>query len=158
MIRIIAVGKCREKAMRSLINEYQKRLQPLVKSELIEVADEIAPQTLSRAQMEQVKDREGERILKKIRPNDFVILLDLQGLMLSSEELAEKIDRVQTYETGDISFVIGGSLGLSEKVQLRANFRWQLSSLTFPHQLVRVLLYEQLYRAFTILHHIPYHK
>lgn len=158
MIRIIAVGKCREKAMRSLINEYQKRLQPLVKSELIEVADEIAPQTLSRAQMEQVKDREGERILKKIRPNDFVILLDLQGLMLSSEELAEKIDRVQTYETGDISFVIGGSLGLSEKVQLRADFRWQLSSLTFPHQLVRVLLYEQLYRAFTILHHIPYHK
>ncbi len=158
MIRIIAVGKCREKAMRSLINEYQKRLQPLVKSELIEVADEIAPQTLSRAQMEQVKDREGERILKKIRPNDFVILLDLQGLMLSSEELAEKIDRVQTYETGDITFVIGGSLGLSEKVQLRANFRWQLSSLTFPHQLVRVLLYEQLYRAFTILHHIPYHK
>ncbi len=158
MIRIIAVGKCREKAMRSLINEYQKRLQPLVKSDLIEVADEIAPQTLSRAQMEQVKDREGERILKKIRPNDFVILLDLQGLMLSSEELAEKIDRVQTYETGDITFVIGGSLGLSEKVQLRANFRWQLSSLTFPHQLVRVLLYEQLYRAFTILHHIPYHK
>ena len=158
MIRIIAVGKCREKAMRSLINEYQKRLQPLVKSELIEVADEIAPQTLSRAQMEQVKDREGERILKKIRPNDFVILLDLQGLMLSSEELAEKIDRVKTYETGDITFVIGGSLGLSEKVQLRANFRWQLSSLTFPHQLVRVLLYEQLYRAFTILHHIPYHK
>ena len=158
MIRIIAVGKCREKAMRSLINEYQKRLQPLVKSELIEVAGEIAPQTLSRAQMEQVKDREGERILKKIRPNDFVILLDLQGLMLSSEELAEKIDRVQTYETGDITFVIGGSLGLSEKVQLRANFRWQLSSLTFPHQLVRVLLYEQLYRAFTILHHIPYHK
>ncbi len=158
MIRIIAVGKCREKAMRSLINEYQKRLQPLVKSELIEVADEIAPQTLSRAQMEQVKDREGERILKKIRPNDFVILLDLQGLMLSSEELAEKIDRVQTYETGDITFVIGGSLGLSEKVQLRANFRWQLSSLTFPHQLVRVLLYEQLYRVFTILHHIPYHK
>ena len=158
MIRIIAVGKCREKAMRSLINEDQKRLHPLVKSELIEVADEIAPQTLSRAQMEQVKDREGERILKKIRPNDFVILLDLQGLMLSSEELAEKIDRVQTYETGDITFVIGGSLGLSEKVQLRANFRWQLSSLTFPHQLVRVLLYEQLYRAFTILHHIPYHK
>ncbi len=158
MIRIIAVGKCREKAMRSLINEYQKRLQPLVKSDLIEVADEIAPQTLSRAQMEQVKDREGERILKKIRPNDFVILLDLQGLMLSSEELAEKIDRVQTYETGDITFVIGGSLGLSEKVQLRANYRWQLSSLTFPHQLVRVLLYEQLYRAFTILHHIPYHK
>ncbi len=158
MIRIIAVGKCREKAMRSLINEYQKRLQPLVKSDLIEVADEIAPQTLSRAQMEQVKDREGERILKKIRPNDFVILLDLQGLMLSSEELAEKIDRVQTYETGDITFVIGGSLGLSEKVQLRANFRWQLSSLTFPHQLVRVLLYEQLYRVFTILHHIPYHK
>lgn len=158
MMRIIAVGKCREAAMRTLIAEYQKRLSPLAKIELIEVADEIAPQALSVAAKEQVKDREGERILKKIRPADYVVLLDLGGNMLSSEELAQKIDHLQTYETGDITFVIGGSLGLSEKVRQRGNFRWQLSPLTFPHQLVRVLLYEQLYRAFTILHHLPYHK
>lgn len=158
MIRIIAVGKCREKAMRTLIGEYQKRLQPMVKSELIEVPDEVAPQTLSPSQQEQVKDREGERILKKIRPNDFVILLDLQGIMLSSEALAEKIEHIQTYEPKDITFVIGGSLGIGEAVKQRADFRWQLSSLTFPHQLVRLILYEQLYRAFTILHHLPYHK
>lgn len=158
MIRIIAVGKCREKAMRMLIDEYQKRLQPLAKTEFIEVADEIAPQTLSPAAMEQVKDREGERILKKIRPSDFVILLDLSGTMLSSEELAEKMDHIQTYATGDITFVIGGSLGLGKAVRQRGDFRWQLSPLTFPHQLVRVLLYEQIYRAFTILHHLPYHK
>ena len=158
MMRIIAVGKCREKEMRMLISEYQRRLSPLVKSELLEVADEVAPQSLSAAQIVQVKERDGERILKKIRPSDFVILLDLQGVMLSSEALADKIDRIQTYESGDMVFVIGGSLGVSEAVRQRANFRWQLSSLTFPHQLVRVLLYEQIYRAFTILHHLPYHK
>ena len=133
MIRIIAVGKCKEKAMLALINEYQKRLKPFVKTELIEVADEHAPQSLSLAQMEQVKQKEGERILSKLKDSDYVILLDF-------------------------AFVIGGSLGIAPALIQRSDFRWKLSDLTFPHQLVRVLLYEQLYRSFTILHHQPYHK
>ncbi len=158
MIRIIAVGKCKEKAMLALINEYQKRLKPFVKTELIEVADEHAPQSLSLAQMEQVKQKEGERILSKLKDSDYVILLDLAGKMIDSVALSEQIASLQTYGNSDIAFVIGGSLGIAPALIQRSDFRWKLSDLTFPHQLVRVLLYEQLYRSFTILHHQPYHK
>lgn len=158
MIRIIAVGKCREKAMLSLIEEYDKRLKPFVKTELIEVADEHAPQSLSQAQMEQVKQKEGARILAKLKESDYVILLDLAGKMIDSLALADQIASLQIYGNGDIVFVIGGSLGVSHDLIARSDFRWKLSDLTFPHQLVRVLLYEQLYRAFTIMHHLPYHK
>lgn len=158
MIRIIAVGKCKEKALRTLIDEYRKRLSAFVKVELIEVADEMAPQTLSPAQMTQVKNKEGERILAKVKPQDHVILLDLAGKMLDSEGLAKYIDTQQTYGSSDITFVIGGSLGLSDALIQRADLRWKLSDLTFPHQLVRMMLLEQIYRSFTILHHQPYHK
>jgi len=158
MIRILAVGKLKEKAMTSLVNEYTKRIKAFAKIEIAEVADENAPQSLSAAQMEQVKDKEGERILAKVKPNDYVILLDLAGTMWSSETFAEKIDHLQTYGNSDITFVIGGSLGLSKALIARSNERWKLSDLTFPHALVRVLLCEQIYRAFTILHHQPYHK
>lgn len=158
MIKIIAVGKLKEKAMRTLLEEYSKRIKVFTKLELIEVADEIAPQSLSLAQMEQVKDKEGERILAKIKEQDHVILLDLAGKMLDSEALAMHIQKTQTYGSSDITFVIGGTLGVSKALIQRADLRWKLSDLTFPHQLVRIMLAEQIYRSFTILHHQPYHK
>lgn len=158
MIKIIAVGKLKEKAMRALLEEYSKRIKAFTKLELIEVADEIAPQSLSLAQMEQVKDKEGERILAKIKEQDHVILLDLAGKMLDSEALAMHIQKTQTYGSSDITFVIGGTLGVSKALIQRADLRWKLSDLTFPHQLVRIMLAEQIYRSFTILHHQPYHK
>lgn len=158
MIKIIAVGKLKEKAMRALLEEYSKRIKAFTKLELIEVADEIAPQSLSLAQMEQVKDKEGERILAKIKEQDHVILLDLAGKMLDSEALAMHIQKTQTYGSSDITFVIGGTLGVSKALIQRADLRWKLSDLTFPHQLVRIMLAEQIYRSFTILYHQPYHK
>ena len=158
MIRLIVVGKMKEKAMVSLVAEYQKRIGAFIKVEIVEVSDEMAPQSYSIQEMERVKEKEGQRILAKLKDQEFVILLDLAGKMMTSEKLAEQIHHVQTYQTSTIAFVIGGSLGLSEEVIQRANLRWKLSDLTFPHQLVRVLVMEQVYRAFTILHHLPYHK
>lgn len=158
MIKILAVGKQKEKAMRQLTDEYSKRLQAFTKLEIIEVADENAPQTLHEAQMKQVKDKEGARLFTHVKDSDTLILLDLAGAMLTSEGLAQKIEHLQTYSGGNIVFAIGGSLGVSEALIQRADFRWKLSDLTFPHQLVRVLLVEQLYRAFTIINHQPYHK
>lgn len=158
MIRLIVVGKVKEKAMVSLIAEYQKRISAFTKIEIVEVNDEMAPPSYSLQQMEQVKKKEGQRILAKLKEQEFVILLDLAGKMMTSEKLAEQIHHVQTYQTSHLAFVIGGSLGLSSEVIQRADLRWKLSDLTFPHQLVRVMVMEQIYRAFTILHHLPYHK
>lgn len=158
MIKIISVGKIKEKAMQQLLAEYQKRLQPYVKLEMIEVADEQAPQSNSDAQNELVKQKEGERILAKVKDMDYVILLDLAGKMMSSEELANKITQIQTYQSPDITFVIGGSLGLSPDVIKRANDRLKISDMTFPHQIVRLLVLEQVYRAYKINHNEPYHK
>lgn len=158
MIKIIAVGKIKEKAMQQLLAEYQKRIQPYVKLEIIEVMDEQAPQSNSDAQNELVKQKEGERILAKLKENDYVILLDLAGKMLSSEQLAKKITQIQTYQSPDISFVIGGSLGLFKDVIHRANERLKISDMTFPHQIVRLLVLEQVYRAYKINYHEPYHK
>lgn len=158
MIRVVAVGRLKEKAMDTLVKEYSKRLSAFTKMEIIEVADEQAPQQNSEAQNEMVKRKEGERILAKIKDAEYVILLDLHGKMLTSEQFAAHIEQVQTYQTSDITFIIGGSLGLSPAVLQRANYRWKLSDLTFPHQLVRVLLLEQIYRSFMILNHMPYHK
>lgn len=158
MIKIIAVGKIKEKAMDILIKEYAKRLGAFTKIEIIEVVDEQAPQSNSLLQNEAVKRKEGERILTKIKAQDYMILLDVKGKMYTSEQLATHIAEIQTYQTSDITFVIGGSLGLSEEVIARANDRWKLSDLTFPHQLVRVMILEQIYRCFMINHHMPYHK
>ena len=158
MIKIIAVGKCKEKATRELIEEYLKRLGAYTKIEMIEVNDEQTPDRNSSAQNEEIKRKEGERILSKIQSDEYVILLDLQGKMLSSEGLSEKIDSIQTYQSSKLTFIIGGSLGVSEDIKKRSDFKWQLSALTFPHQIVRILLVEQVYRAFKIHHHEPYHK
>lgn len=158
MIKLLAVGKIKDKAMDALLKEYTKRLGAFTKIEIVEVADEQAPQHNSAAQNELVKQKEGERILAKIKEQDYVILLDLHGKMMTSEQFAAHLEQVQTYQSSDITFVIGGSLGLSPALIARASYRWKLSDLTFPHQLVRVLALEQIYRAFMIHHHMPYHK
>ena len=158
MIRIIGVGRVKERALQQSIQEYLRRLQPYQKTEIVEVEDLPTPQDNSPAQNDLVRQREGEKILARLKPDDYVILLDLKGKMLSSPELAQKLQDVFTYRGSAIAFVIGGSLGVSPAVIERADFRWQLSELTFPHQLVRLMLTEQLYRSFRILNHEPYHK
>lgn len=158
MIKIVAVGKIKEKALRMQIEEYEKRLRPFTKLEIIEVGDEMAPNNNSDAQNEQVKDKEGERILSKIKENEYVILLDLWGEMLNSEGFAKKIEQLQTYKSSNLTFVIAGSLGPSKSVYKRCNYRWKLSDLTFTHQMSRVLVLEQIYRAFMICNNNPYHK
>lgn len=158
MIKIVAVGKLKEKALRSLIEEYEKRLRPFTKLEIIEVGDEQAPQTNSDAQNELVKEKEGAKLLGKIKEQEYVILLDLWGEMLSSEAFADKINQLQIYQNSNITFVIAGSLGPSVEVVKRANYRWKLSDLTFTHQMTRVLTIEQIYRSFMIQNNSPYHK
>lgn len=157
-MKLIAVGKLKDKALVSLVDEYVKRLKPYEKVEIVEVADMMAPESNSDAQNEQVKKIEGERVLAKIKDNEFVILLDLWGESISSEQLADKIEKVYTYNSSNLTFVIGGSLGLSPELVKRANFRWKLSDCTFTHQMVRVLVLEQFYRATMINRHMPYHK
>ena len=144
--------------MKQGIDEYLKRLGPYAKVEVIEVADEKAPENLSEVEMEQVKDKEGERILAKISDDTYVIILAIQGKMLSSEELAREIDQLATYGKSKIAFVIGGSLGLSKAVEKRADYALSFSKMTFPHQLMRLVLVEQVYRAFRIIRGEPYHK
>ncbi len=158
MIKIVCVGKIKEKATAELIQEYAKRLGAYCTLKIEEVTDEATLQNNSEALNEQVKKKEGERILGRIKEKEYVILLDLKGKMLSSEELSGKVEELFAEGKPDLTFVIGGSLGVSEEVIARADFRWQLSQLTFPHQLVRVLLLEQIYRAFKIMKHEPYHK
>ena len=158
MIRIIACGKLREKWMKDGAAEYLKRISAYDKTEVIEVQDERAPQTNSEAENLAVINTEGERLLKAIRENEYVILLDLAGKAMDSEAFAEKITDLQIHGESRIAFVIGGSLGVSEALRKRADFRWKLSDNTFPHQLCRVIVLEQIYRAFRIMNHEPYHK
>ncbi len=158
MIRILACGKVRDGWLRSGIEEYARRIRPYEKLEIEEVADEKAPETNSDAENRQVIAAEGERLLKKIRPQDYVILLDLAGKPLDSVGLAEYLDDLKTHGHSQIDFVIGGSLGVSPDLIRRADFRWKLSDNTFPHQLCRLLVLEQIYRACRIQSHEPYHK
>jgi 23S rRNA (pseudouridine1915-N3)-methyltransferase len=157
-ISIITVGKLKEKYLKQGIEEYVKRLRSYAKVEIIEVPDEKAPETLSEAEMETVKRKEGDRILAHIQPDMHVMTLEIYGRMLSSEQLASKMDELATYGKSKIAFVIGGSLGLSEKVQKRSNFALSFSKMTFPHQLMRLILLEQVYRAYRINRGEPYHK
>ena len=157
-MKLITVGKLKDKALTALVDEYVKRLKPYEKVEILEVADMMAPESNSDAQNEQVKIIEGERVLSKIKENEYVILLDLWGESISSEQLAAKIEKIYTYQSSNLTFVIGGSLGLSPELVKRADFRWKLSDCTFTHQMVRVLVLEQFYRATMINRHMPYHK
>jgi 23S rRNA (pseudouridine1915-N3)-methyltransferase len=157
-ISIVTVGKLKEKYLKQGIDEYLKRLGAYAKVEIIEVSDEKAPEELSETEMIQVKGKEGERILSKISPDAHVIALAIQGKMKTSEELADNLDKLATYGKSKVAFVIGGSLGLSEEVMKRADETLSFSKMTFPHQLMRLILVEQVYRAFRINRNEPYHK
>ena len=157
-ISIITIGKLKEKYLKQGIEEYLKRLSSYAKVEIIELADEKAPENLSESEMEQVKQKEGERILAKISDDTYVIALAINGKQKSSEELAKEIDSLATYGKSKIAFVIGGSLGLSSEVMKRSNAALSFSKMTFPHQLMRLVLVEQIYRAFRIIRNEPYHK
>ncbi|MGG1398910.1 23S rRNA (pseudouridine(1915)-N(3))-methyltransferase RlmH [Bacillus salipaludis] len=157
-ISIVTVGKLKEKYLKQGIDEYLKRLSAYAKVEVIEVADEKAPEELSESEMLQVKEKEGERILAKISQDTHVIALAINGKMQSSEQLADTLDKLATYGKSKIAFVIGGSLGLSDDVLRRSNEQLSFSKMTFPHQLMRLILVEQIYRAYRINRGEPYHK
>lgn len=157
-ISIVTVGKLKEKYLKLGIEEYVKRLSAYAKIDVVEVADEKAPEELSEQEMKQVKQKEGERILAKISSDTYVIALAIQGKLQSSEELAETLDKLATYGKSKIAFVIGGSLGLSDEVLKRSNEQLSFSRMTFPHQLMKLILVEQIYRAFRINRNEPYHK
>lgn len=157
-IKIITVGKLKEKYLVQGINEYLKRLQSYAKVEIIEVSDEKAPENLSEAEMLQVKEKEGERILAKISDSEYVFVLAINGKQFSSEEFSKEIDQLAINGKSHLTFVIGGSLGLSTDVVKRSQKQMSFGKLTYPHQLMRLVLVEQIYRGFRIMRGEPYHK
>ncbi len=157
-ISICCVGKVKESYFRGGIDEYKKRLGRYCNIEILEVSDEKTPDNASEAVERQIKEKEGERLLKNIKEDAYVIALAIDGKMLDSVELSEKINTLGIGGTSHIQFVIGGSLGLSDEVLKRADMKLSFSKMTFPHQLMRVILLEQIYRAYRIINHEPYHK
>jgi len=157
-IKIAAVGKLKERYWTQGIDEYRKRLSSYARMFLNEVPDEKTPDRLSVAQQQQVKEIEGERLLNYIKPNEYVIALVLDGQAVTSEQFAQQLETLQTYGRSQVCFVIGGSLGLSDTVLARADRKLSLGNMTFPHQMVRLILVEQVYRAFRIIRGQPYHK
>jgi 23S rRNA (pseudouridine1915-N3)-methyltransferase len=157
-IAIITVGKLKEKYLKMGIEEYVKRLGAYAKIDLIEVPDEKAPEQLSEAEMEIVKKKEGERILAKVSPDTHVIALAINGKMKTSEEMSKDIESLMTYGKSKIAFVIGGSLGIHDDVLKRANEKQSFGKMTLPHQLMKLVLVEQIYRSFRIMKGEPYHK
>ncbi|MCD8154038.1 MAG: 23S rRNA (pseudouridine(1915)-N(3))-methyltransferase RlmH [Clostridiales bacterium] len=157
-ITVIAVGKIKEKFLREAIAEYSRRLGAYCKLEIREVADEKTPDGIGPAAREQILRREGERILKLLREDAYVVALAIEGEMISSEQLAARLDRMAVEGVSHIAFIIGGSLGLSREVLERADWRLSFSRMTFPHPLMRVILLEQIYRGCRINAGAPYHK
>lgn len=157
-ITLVTVGKIKEKFYTDAIAEYSKRLSRYCKLEIVQVADEKTPDKASETESTQIKDREGERILAQIKEGAYVIALAIQGQMLDSEQLAVRMEQLGVHGQSQIVFVIGGSLGLSDAVLKRADVQLSFSRMTFPHQLMRVILLEQIYRCYRIMTHEPYHK
>lgn len=157
-IKIITVGKLKEKYLVQGINEYVKRLGAYGKMQLVEVPDEKAPENLSEAEMLQVKDKEGQRILAKIKDQEYVFALAIEGKNPSSEAFAKQIDQLGVQGKSQLVFVIGGSLGLSDEVIKRSNTQISFGKMTYPHQLMKLILVEQIYRVFRINKGEPYHK
>lgn len=159
IIKIIAVGKIKEDFYRAAIGEYTKRMKAYNKLEIIEVADEKAPETLSEKEIETIKETEGDRILGKIKDDAFVVSLEIGGKSLDSIGFAKMIQGEMLDGFGrDLVFVIGGSNGLGANIQKRSNLQISFGKMTYPHQLMRVILMEQIYRAFRIINKEPYHK
>ena len=157
-INVVCVGKIKEKFYTKAVDEYSKRLSRYCKLDIVELADEKTPDNASNVVNEQIKNKEGERILSVIKDDAYVCALAIEGKMLDSVELSEKIDRLGIEGTSNITFVIGGSLGLADAVLKRADYKLSFSRMTFPHQLMRVILLEQIYRAYRIMKNEPYHK
>ena len=152
-INVISVGSVKEKYMQELIADYKKRISKYAKIELIELKDES-----NKINENVVKELEGERILSSIKDGFYVILLDIRGTMLDSVSLSKKIDEIATYNSSKIAFIIGGSFGVCEAVKKRSNYLLSFSKMTFPHQLARGMLLEQIYRSFKISNNETYHK
>ena len=157
-ITIVCVGKMYEKYYRDALAEYTKRLTRYCSLSITEVADEKTKEQASDVECAIIKDREGERILKSIREDGYVITLAIDGKNLDSVELSKKIENLALTGKSNLYFVIGGSLGLSDEVMKRADYKLSFSRMTFPHQLMRVILLEQIYRSYRIINHEPYHK
>ena len=157
-IKIVCVGKLKEKYFKDGIAEYVKRMRRFAKVKIVQVPDEKAPEKLSPAEMEQVKEIEGKRILDKIKDKEYVYVTAIKGKERTSEAFAKELSNLTTYGHSDITFVIGGSLGTSDAVNKRADDLISFGKFTMPHQLMRLVLIEQIYRAFMINSGSPYHK
>lgn len=157
-ITVIAVGKVKEKFYRDAIGEFEKRLSKYCRLEIIEVADEKTPENASKAEELKIKAKEGDRILSAVKEDMYAVALAIEGRQLSSVELADKINKLGISGNSSIAFIIGGSLGLDERVMDRADYKLSFSPMTFPHQLMRVILLEQIYRSYRIISGEPYHK
>lgn len=157
-ITLITVGKIKEKYLKDAISEYAKRLGKYCKLEIIEVADEKTPDASNEAIDNAIRTKEAERILKHIKDDAYVITLEINGTQLTSEQLSQKIEKLGIQGTSHITFIIGGSIGLGESVLAKSNYALSFSKMTFPHQLMRVILLEQIYRSCRIINHEPYHK
>ena len=152
-INVISVGNVKEKYLQEMILDYKKRISKYAQIDLIELKDES-----NKINENVVKELEGERIISNIKDGFYVVLLDLAGAMLDSVSLSKKIDEISTYHSSKIAFIIGGSYGVSEAVKKRANYKLSFSKMTFPHQLMKGILLEQIYRSFKILNNETYHK
>lgn len=157
-ITVITVGKIKEKYLKDAIAEYSKRLSRYCKLEILEVSDEKTPDGASEIVEENIREKEGERILKLIKEDAYVITLEISGKMLTSEELADRIETLGIQGKSHLVFVIGGSIGLGREVLRRSDYALSFSKMTFPHQLMRVILLEQIYRSYRIINGEPYHK
>ncbi|MDI6522824.1 23S rRNA (pseudouridine(1915)-N(3))-methyltransferase RlmH [Leuconostoc suionicum] len=157
-IKLITVGKLKEKYLKEGIAEYTKRLSRFCKFQVVELIDEKTPENASEAQNNQIMAKEGEGIQAKIGSRDYVIVLAIEGKQFPSEEFSQKLEAVAVNGYSDITFIIGGSLGLSKEIKQRANLKMSFGLLTLPHQLMRLVLIEQIYRAFMIQQGSPYHK
>lgn len=157
-ITILCVGKVKEKYLNMGIEEYSKRLGRYCNLQIVEVSDEKTPDSGSVAEISQIKKKEGERLLKYIKEGAYVIALAIEGKELTSVELSDKIEELGISSESHIMFIIGGSLGLDEAVLKRADYKLSFSKMTFPHQMMRMILLEQIYRAYRIMHNQPYHK
>ena len=157
-IKVVTVGKLKEKYLKDGIAEYSKRISRFAKLEMIELADEKTPDRASESENQKILEIEGQRILSKVGDRDFVIVLAIKGKTLSSEEFSKQLEEASIKGFSTLTFIIGGSLGLAQDVKNRANLSVSFGRLTLPHQLMRLVLVEQIYRAFTIQQGSPYHK
>lgn len=157
-INIISVGKIKENYFKKAIEEYEKRLKAYCRVNFIELKDESEGKNLSDKDIDIILDKEGKRILEKIKERSFIIVLDILGRSIDSVEFSKKINDIMLDGISSIDFIIGGSLGISQEVKDKANYSLSFSKFTFPHKLMKVILMEQIYRAFTIINNKTYHK